>query len=236
MKIFEQVSFYTDLYKLVLKEKYLSNKTDKFKSNESIPKIIHYCWFGQGKYSELIERCIRSWQEFLPGYKLFLWNEDNFPLDKYRFAYEAYNMKKYAFVSDVARLYALNKYGGIYLDTDVEIFKSLDEFLNHGVFLSYESPNLMSSALIGARRGNPFIKLLLKWYDNRHFSEYDMTTANTRIISKITAAYYGIKLNGKPFSLPNEVIVYPADFFPARDQVTINSYCVHHFTGSWKGI
>ena len=105
-----------------------------------IPKVIHYCWFGRGKLPKLAKKCIKSWKKYLPDYKIIEWNEDNFDINSNQYVREAYEAKKYAFVSDYVRLYALYNYGGIYMDTDVEVIKSLDEFLIHEAFSGFESP------------------------------------------------------------------------------------------------
>ena len=96
-----------------------------------IPKKIHYCWFGRGKMPELALKCIASWKKFLPEYEIKEWNEDNFDLDAYPYVREAYDNRKFAFVTDVVRLYALYHEGGVYMDTDVEVLKPLDVFLRH---------------------------------------------------------------------------------------------------------
>ncbi len=237
MKILEQFSFYKKLYThyYFSKIKNKKNAHNEYQDNYQniIPKTIHYCWFGGKDYPELVKRCINSWGEVLPEYKFVLWNEENFDLSQYKFAEQAYKNKKYAFVSDVARLYALYNYGGIYMDTDVEMLKPLDRFLNHGVFSSYESDNLIPTALLGAKKKHPWIKLLLSWYENNNVDKYDYTTANTRIISKITSLHFDVTLNGKEFCLPDDVHIYPANFFCPRNEITDNTYCIHHMDGSW---
>ena len=103
-----------------------------------IPKKIHYCWFGRSKMPELALKCIASWKKYLPDYEIKEWNEDNFDLELYPYVREAYNNRKFAFVTDVVRLYALYTEGGIYMDTDVEVLKPLDCFLNHQAFSGFE--------------------------------------------------------------------------------------------------
>lgn len=100
-----------------------------------IPKIIHYCWFGRGKMPELAERCIASWKKHLPEYQYILWNEDNFDITSVPYVKEAYEARKFAFVTDYVRLYALYHFGGVYMDTDVEVLKPLDRFLDLPAFL-----------------------------------------------------------------------------------------------------
>ena len=99
-----------------------------------IPKIIHYCWFGRGQMPELALKCLESWKKYCPDYEIKEWNEDNFDLETYPYAREAYENRKFAFVTDVVRLYALYHEGGIYMDTDVEVLKPLDRFLNDPAF------------------------------------------------------------------------------------------------------
>ena len=98
-----------------------------------IPKVIHYCWFGRGELPPLAKKCLDSWKKYCPDYEIKEWNEDNFDLDSYPYVREAYDKRKFAFVTDVVRLYALYHEGGIYMDTDVEVLKPLDRFLSHRV-------------------------------------------------------------------------------------------------------
>ena len=113
-----------------------------------IPKIIHYCWFGRNPLPPLAIKCIESWKKFLPEYEIIEWNEDNFNLDKWVYTKQAYEMKKYAFVSDVCRLYAIKEFGGIYMDTDVEILNPLDKFLHHNAFSGFESNYAIPTGLM----------------------------------------------------------------------------------------
>ena len=102
-----------------------------------IPKKIHYCWFGHGEMPKLAKKCIKSWNKYCPDYEIKEWNEDNFDIDKYPYVREAYDNRKFAFVTDVVRLYAIYTEGGIYMDTDVEVLKPLDPFLKHIAFSGY---------------------------------------------------------------------------------------------------
>ena len=104
-----------------------------------IPKIIHYCWFGGKPKPELAEKCIESWKKFCPDYEIVEWNEGNFNINSNLYVKQAYEAKKYAFVTDYVRLYALYTQGGIYMDTDVMVLKPLDEYLNHEAFSGFES-------------------------------------------------------------------------------------------------
>ena len=203
----------------------------------TIPKKIHYCWFGHGKMNELLNHCIDSWQKFLPEYELVLWNEDTFPMEDYPFAKQALADHKWAFVSDVARLHALYYQGGIYMDTDVEILKPLDCFLNHGFFSSFESKVHLPTGLMGAQKGNQYIYMLLGWYINKTLDSSYYKVANTRIITKLTCLYTDLKRNGT-LQRFNDCVYYPREYFcPEKTadgwKITNNTYAIHHFTGSW---
>lgn len=208
---------------------------------EKIPKVIHYCWFGRGPKSSLINKCIASWQKYLFDYEIIEWNEDNFDLDTNIFVKEAYQCQKYAFVSDYVRLYVLYKYGGIYMDTDCEVLKPLDKFLNHESFSGYEKINLIPTAIMGAKKNNYWIKMLLDYYQDRHFILSDGnldTTTNVLIISKITSDAYNLTLNNQEINF-NGNVIYPKEYFCPKNGfetkalITKNTYTIHHFNGSW---
>ena len=118
-----------------------------------IPKIIHYVWLGHGEMSDKIKACIESWKKELPDYQIMEWNEENFDINYNEFTKRSYELKQYAFTSDVIRLYALYKYGGIYLDTDVFVYKSLDEFLTDEAFTGFEDTNYPVTATMRSRKG-----------------------------------------------------------------------------------
>lgn len=137
-----------------------------------IPKTIHYCWFGKNEKgetnpkSELIEKCMRSWKLHLPDYKIVEWNEENFDVNSHPYTKEAYHDKKWAFVSDYVRLQALYQHGGIYLDTDMYVLKSLDDLLRFDLVLGRESQQYISAGMIAAAPNNNYIADLIKEYDN----------------------------------------------------------------------
>ena len=189
-------------------------------------KIIHYVWFGRGKKSELINHCIESWKKYLPDYQIKEWNEDNFNINFNAFTRGAYDARKFAFVSDVTRLYALHTEGGIYLDTDVEVFKSLDEFLEEPAFTGFECDFYPVCATMGAEKGNPLIKELLDYYTDKKFDITNLTT-NTQIISNIFANH-GIDRNKNEIQRIKDITIYPKEYFNDK-----NGYTVHHMNGSW---
>lgn len=136
----------------------------------SIPKIIHYCWFGGGAISPENRKCMESWKKYCPDYKIIEWNDQNFDISTNRYAQQAYEAKKYAFVSDYVRLAVLYEYGGIYLDTDVELVRPLDELLELPGFMGFQTNNEVATGLgFGARKGNSVVQALLRDYDALDF-------------------------------------------------------------------
>ena len=136
----------------------------------SIPKIIHYCWFGGGPISAESQKCMESWKKYCPDYKIMAWNEQNFDISTNRYVQQAYEAKKYAFVSDYVRLAVLYEYGGIYLDTDVELVRPLDELLELPGFMGFQTNNEVATGLgFGARKGNSVVQALLRDYDALDF-------------------------------------------------------------------
>ena len=142
-----------------------------------IPKVIHYCWFGGAPLPDLALKCIDSWKKFCPDYKIVEWNENNFNLECCDFTRESYNAKKWAFLSDCARLYIVYHEGGIYLDTDVELVKSLDEVLNNDCFFGEETSGYINTGLgFGAEKGSKIVYELLKKYTESRFLLLDYKT------------------------------------------------------------
>lgn len=206
-----------------------------------IPKKIHYCWFGRGEMPQLALNCIASWKKFLPDYEIKEWNEDNFDLDKYPYVREAYDNRKFAFVTDVVRLYALYNEGGIYMDTDVEVLKSLDCFLHHIAFSGFEDDENVPTGIMAAEKGSEWAKENLFYYENRHFIRKDGTLDTTTNVSVITnyMIQKGLKQNNSFQDFPNLITFYPKDYFCPKSHIdeklylTENSYTIHHFSGSW---
>src|SRR5574344_1059503 len=124
----------------------------------AIPKIIHYCWFGNNPKSEEIQKYINSWKTYMPDYEIIEWNESNFDVNKLKYTKQAYEMKKYAFVSDVARIEALYEYGGIYFDTDVEVFKSFDNKLNNSCVLGSKEKEYIATRMMATVPTHPLLK------------------------------------------------------------------------------
>jgi len=207
----------------------------------AIPKIVHYCWFGRGQKPKIVRKCIASWKKRLPDYTFMEWTEDQFDVHSSAYVQEAYTSRKFAFVSDVARLHALYSHGGIYMDTDVEVLQPLDRFLSHEAFSGFEDEVFLQSGTMGAVPGHPWIKELLDYYGNKSFikadGSYD-TTTNTMVISRICERH-GLQMNGRYQQLSNGVAFYPRTYFSPYDYInggnylSEESYTIHHFAQSW---
>lgn len=212
-----------------------------------IPKIIHYCWFGRNKQSDDMVNCISSWKKFCPDYEIIEWNEDNFDINSNRFVREAYENKKWAFITDYVRLFVLNEYGGIYLDSDVEIIKPIDKFLTHRAFSGFEDNNLIPTGLMASEKKHPWIVELLDYYYDRPFVECDgslNTTPNTKIITEISKHRFGFSQHNPNNNinlvvLKDDINLYPWFVFCPKShldgkiRITDDSYAIHHFAGSW---
>lgn len=206
-----------------------------------IPKIIHYCWFGRNPKPKLAKKCIKSWKKYCPDYKIIEWNEDNFDLSSAPlYVRQAYEAKKWAFVTDYVRLWAMFSYGGIYMDTDVEIIKSLDSFLEHEAFSGFEDEKNIQTGIMACEKNFSLFDELLHHYDAIPFLNRDGSmnmTTNVEIITDICTKK-GFEPNGK-FQTIEGFALYPSDYFcplTARDwkiHLTDNTYAIHHFAGSW---
>lgn len=209
-----------------------------------IPKTIHYCWFGEKKLPKLAEKCIKSWKKYCPDYEIKLWNESNFDLNMNQYVREAYEAKKWAFITDYARLYIVYHYGGIYLDTDVELIKTLDDLLENEAFFGIEAtPNkcIATGIGFGAEKENPMVKEILDQYSDLKFKlgdgQYDMTPCpdrNTLVFKK-----YGYDsqdrcqvINGAQI-LSSEYLC-PKDFKTGKLHITDQTVSIHHYDGSWQ--
>lgn len=207
-----------------------------------IQKKIHYCWFGRNKIPELAIKCIESWKKYLPDYELKIWNEHSFDINSNTYTKEAYESKKFAFVTDYVRLYALYNEGGIYMDTDVEVLKNFDCFLNLPAFSGFEDEKRIPTGIMASEYHGEWAKWQLTYYEDKHFILKDGTldtTTNVSIIGKSMEAL-GFILKNSFQNFNDIIIIYPKDFFCPKDyetgkiSITSNTYCIHHFSGSWK--
>lgn len=205
-----------------------------------IPKKIHYCWFGRGKMPELAKKCIESWKKYCPDYKIIEWNEDNFDINCCPYVKEAYESRRFAFVTDYVRLYAMYTHGGIYMDTDVEVVRNLDEFLMHQGFSGFESETQIPTGIMAGEKDFPLFKDLLAYYDGRHFLDENGnqdTTTNVVTITEMLSVK-GFIPNGK-YQVVEGFALYPRDYFcPLDDSTGImhdskNTATIHWFNKSW---
>lgn len=205
-------------------------------------KKIHYCWFGGKKLPKEAKKCIDTWKRRLPDYEIIEWNESNFDINLCPFVKEAYENKKWAFVSDYVRIYALYKEGGIYFDTDMKVIKDVSDIVNKDVFLGYEDSGYIGTAVIGVKeKNNKYIKEILDYYNKlEHFYVQSISSyANPIIISKILNQY-DYKINDKGIRIyDNNIYIYPREYFYplsynyAEKIYTENTCMVHLFSGTW---
>lgn len=201
-----------------------------------IPKIIHYCWFGGKPLPNLAKKCLRSWEIYLPDFKIKEWNEKNFDINKFPYTAEAYALRKFAFVSDFVRLYALYHEGGIYMDTDVEVLKPLDRFLHHPAFSGFEGGGRVPTGIMASEKRGEWARWQLSLYNGKHFSMNEGT--NVTMISKAMLER-GFVMNNQYQEFENMFVAYPNDYFCPlvsaghKLHLTKNTYCIHHFAGSW---
>ena len=205
-----------------------------------IPKIIHFVWVGNNPKPELVLKCIASWKRYCPDYEIREWgNEDVYKIDN-QYVKQAFENRKYAFVSDYIRLYALNTYGGFYVDTDLEITAPIDKFRDYQFVIGYEIHNNKAfpmSAFIACVKNNKIISDLLKEYDYIPFIVNGVMDQTTNVVrmSKYFSKKYNLKepYNGDVMTVLEPLtIIFPSHFFctPVKDK---DNYAIHYFTGSW---
>ena len=207
----------------------------------SIPKVIHYCWFGKGEMPKLAQKCIKSWKKYCPDYEIICWNEDNFDITQNRYAHEAYQAKKWAFVTDYVRLKVVYEYGGIYLDTDVELLKSLDGLLENSGFLGFDENGIVATGLgFGAEKGNHIVGAFLQDYNETPFvlqdGSYDFTPCPDRNTAALQRLGMDTTNTSQQFMdmvfLPKEYLC-PKGLYDVFAHKTKNTYSIHHYVASW---
>lgn len=214
-----------------------------------IPKIIHYCWFGNNTKPHLAIRCIESWKKYLPDYEIIEWNESNFDVNMIPYTAEAYRLKKYAFVSDYVRFYVLNQYGGLYFDTDVEIIRNMDDIIARGPFMGFEAGDLsvcderlmIAPGLgLGANPGLGLYKKMLDSYAQKHYVTLTGKPSET-VVYAITSVLRenktyniddGIFRNGDIFLYSPEYFC-PKNYFTGELRITEKTVSIHHYNASW---
>ncbi len=218
------------------------------RTEENIPKIIHYCWFGGGNKPELLKKCINSWQKYMPDYQIKEWNEKNFDVKMNRYCAEAYKERKWAFVSDYARLWIIYNQGGIYLDTDVEIIKNMTSLVENGRgFIGFQNNEEVNTGLgFAAQKYNKCVGKMLKLYDNRSFYKqenvFDLTPCP--VSNTVALKMMGLKTgrnNAKSIQKLDGINVYPEEYFnpihleSGKKRITLNTYTIHHYSNTWGG-
>lgn len=215
--------------------------------NMQIPKVIHYCWFGRNPLPESAVKCINSWKKYFPDYEIKEWNEDNFDVNIIPYTREAYEAKKYAFVSDYARMWILYHHGGLYFDTDVEVIKPMDDIVARGPFMGIEveatsgaAPLVAPGLGLGVTPGLDLYRNILDIYQNLHFLLED-GNFNMYAIVRITSdalSNNGMKATNDLQDVAG-IWIYPRDYFNPLDDntgkliITDNTRSIHWYTKTW---
>lgn len=202
-------------------------------------KLIHYCWFGSKEIPESDKKCIESWNKYLPDYKIMLWNEKSFNIDAHPFAKQAYEAKKYAFVSDYVRVYALYMYGGIYFDTDYLLIKDINPIIETGAILGCENSHFVGTAIMIAEKGNWLMKEMIDYYDSVDFQMQNgdiNAIPNTMILTDILENKGFVR--GKSWSCDDVKVYERSVFFPKKLEenkfdIRDETVGIHYFNGSW---
>lgn len=208
-----------------------------------IPKKIHLCWISEDIYPDSINECINSWKKFLPDFEIIVWNAERAKSINIEWVNQAIKHKKYAFASDYIRFYALYHFGGVYLDSDVEVLKPFHNLLNRRSFIGFESDNYLEAAIIGAEKNTEWVKCCLDYYDGKTFidqhGKLDLRPLPT-IITPIISKYLKTELldNGNVQNF-NSICIFPKEFFCPKSTLTYkifiteNTLTIHHFKSSW---
>ena len=213
----------------------------------TIPKIIHFCWFGHGQYDEKIKFCMETWDKFCPDYKIMKWDEESFDLSSCVYAQQAYEKRRWAFVTDYVRFKVLEQYGGIYLDTDMQLLKSLDEFLSDDTFLSFKQLvgemklYTLTSGIIGSKKNNPVFKPLIDQFESRSFLKENGEEDITPVAAFLTdiLVKHGFKQDNS-LQRNDGIAVYPNEYLCPTllkgdaVEITENTAAIHHFIGTWR--
>lgn len=211
------------------------------RKTELIPKKIHYCWFGGAPLPESVQRCIASWRLYCPKYEIIEWNESNFNISVNDFVLKAYQNKKWAFVTDYARLHVVYNEGGIYLDTDVELIRSLDDLLKYKAYMGFEGSEYIATGLgFGAIKGFPLLKEMLSIYDSLDFDRVKnkVEQISTPVLITNLLEKHGLVRNGERQAV-RELELFPEDYFCPKSpitrllNITNNTYSIHHYDASW---
>lgn len=206
-----------------------------------IPKVIHYCWFGKQGLPIEYEKYIKTWEKYCPDYTIKLWNETNFNIEQNKYMAQAYKEKKWAFVSDYARIKIIHEEGGIYLDCDVELLKSFNDFLGYDLFCGFEDDNHINFGLgFGAVKGQAVLSDLLALYDSLEFIKKDGALNLTPCTAYQTDMIIKYGFNAKnAFQCHNNIATFPTEIFApvspwGIDHTDELAYSIHHYSASWQ--
>lgn len=206
-----------------------------------IPKVIHYCWFGGAPLPEKEKKCMESWKKFAPDYQIIQWDETNYDVSSNKYMYDAYKMKKWGFVPDYARFDIIYQHGGIYLDTDVELVRPLDELLENHAYMGFESGKQVNGGIgFGAEPHNPVIKGLRDMYDNLSFIKDDGEINLVPSPHYITEYLMKLGLrDDDSMQMIQGMKIYPTEYFAPKDyysnklHLTENTFSIHQYSASW---
>jgi mannosyltransferase OCH1-like enzyme len=208
-----------------------------------IPKVINYCWFGGKPMPQLCLECMESWNKHLPDYEIVRWDESNSPLDAAPFVIDAYKEEMWAFVSDYVRVNVLLKTGGIYLDTDMMVFKSLDPFLCYSAFAGFENQDNVNLGIFEAEPNHPFLQACLDWYNSHKFNLYHPPIITKKVVNKILKEN-GLENYGRQQIFNIEL--FPTEYFypwswrhrieqpDYRKFIKPETYAVHLWNHGWQ--
>lgn len=212
------------------------------KGVQKIPKIIHYCWFGKEEIPDHLKKYMESWEKYCSDYEIIRWDESNYDISKNQYMKEAYECKKWGFVPDYARIDIVYQYGGIYIDTDVEILKSFDDLLYSSSFMGYTDQHDVALGLgFGAEKGNSLLLNMRNYYEEKHFIKPD-GSLDLRMCLEYqypVLKEWGFHLNGVQ-EIVDENVIYPREVFNPRGRLGINTlftkntHSIHHAEISWE--
>lgn len=206
-----------------------------------IPKVIHYCWFGKSPLPDKVKKNIDSWKKYNPDYTIKQWNENNFEIEKYPFIKKAYKQRAFAFASDMARLIIIYKFGGFYLDTDVEALRSFDDLRKYSIFMGLQDSDAIATGLMfGSVKYHKVIASLIHIYDLKG-ENIENTDVTCETCVSITTRFF--KQRGFKYKNSKQVVagvtIFPTEYFCPRPYgatsltITTNTYTIHHYSGTW---
>jgi mannosyltransferase OCH1-like enzyme len=210
-----------------------------------IPKIIHYCWLSGDPFPPEIQQCIDTWKEQLPDYEVWLWDTNRFDVNAVKWTQQAFEKRKYAFAADYIRLFALYHFGGIYLDSDVIVYKSFNDLLRLPYFIGHDQIRGFEAAIIGAEPGCKWIKDLLDSYEGLEFVRSDgsldilpLPCRFHHVLTGLGYKFYRLHQLSDYVMTEKRLEVFDGDFFNSRNAIEVRktkkSYCAHNYAGSWQ--